>query len=59
MTLLVPRPDRTVAPHTYAVPVVRELPSTPTGHQLLLLRLVALSHTGRLWVPPPQAAGSV
>jgi drug/metabolite transporter (DMT)-like permease len=28
MTLLVPRPDRTVAPHTYVVPVVRELPSS-------------------------------
>ena len=29
MTLLAPRTDRNVAPHTFAVPVVRELPSTP------------------------------
>jgi len=28
MTLIAPRPDRTLTPHTYAVPVVRELPSS-------------------------------
>jgi hypothetical protein len=26
MTLVLPRPDRRVTPHTFAVPVVRELP---------------------------------
>jgi drug/metabolite transporter (DMT)-like permease len=30
MTLLVPRTSRSVPPHTYAVPVVRELPAPPT-----------------------------
>jgi hypothetical protein len=28
MTLTAPRPDRTLTPHTYAVPIVRELPSS-------------------------------
>jgi hypothetical protein len=28
MTSLAPRPDRTLTPHTYVVPVVRELPSS-------------------------------
>ena len=28
MTLIAPRPDRTLTPHTYAVPIVRELPSS-------------------------------
>ena len=27
MTLLAPRPDRILTPHTFVVPVVRELPS--------------------------------
>lgn len=27
MTLLAPRPDRVLTPHTFVVPVVRELPS--------------------------------
>ena len=27
MTLLAPRPDRIMTPHTFVVPVVRELPS--------------------------------
>ena len=27
MTLLAPRPDRNLTPHTFVVPVVRELPS--------------------------------
>ena len=30
MTLLAPRPDRSLTPHTFAVPVVRELPSSET-----------------------------
>ena len=28
MTLLLPRTSRSLTPHTYAVPVVRELPSS-------------------------------
>jgi hypothetical protein len=28
MTLLAPRPDRSLTPHTYVVPVVRELPNS-------------------------------
>jgi hypothetical protein len=28
MTLLAPRPDRILTPHTFVVPVVRELPSS-------------------------------
>ena len=28
MTLLAPRPDRNLTPHTFVVPVVRELPSS-------------------------------
>ena len=28
MTLLAPRPDRSLTPHTFVVPVVRELPSS-------------------------------
>lgn len=31
MTLLVPRTSRSVTPHTYVVPVVRELPSSSTN----------------------------
>ena len=27
MTLLAPRPDRILTPHTFVVPVVREVPS--------------------------------
>ena len=41
MTLTAPRPDRTLTPHTYAVPIVRELPSSLPGCRRLLLRLVA------------------
>jgi hypothetical protein len=28
MTLLAPRPDRNLTPHTFVVPVVRELPTS-------------------------------
>jgi hypothetical protein len=31
MTLIAPRPDRTAAPHAFATPVVRELPSLPSA----------------------------
>ena len=34
MTLLAPRPDRTLTPHTFVVPVVRELPSPDTPRRL-------------------------
>ena len=30
MTLLAPRQDRSLTPHTFVVPVVRELPSPET-----------------------------
>ena len=30
MTLLAPRPDRILTPHTFVVPVVRELPNSPS-----------------------------
>ena len=30
MTLLAPRPDRILTPHTFVVPVVREVPSSET-----------------------------
>jgi hypothetical protein len=32
MTLFAPRPDRILTPHTFVVPVVRELPSSPEPH---------------------------
>jgi hypothetical protein len=32
MTLLAPRPDRSLTPHTFVVPVVRELPSYSTSN---------------------------
>ena len=51
MTLPVPRPDRTLTPHTYAVPVVREAPLLLPAAGSLLLRLVAL-------IPPPAAPSS-
>jgi len=31
MTLLAPRPGRTSAPHAFATPVVRELPTLPAA----------------------------
>ncbi len=31
MTLLAPRPDRTLSPHAFVVPVVRELPVAPAA----------------------------
>ena len=34
MTLLAPRPDRSLTPHTFVVPVVRELPSSSTPSRL-------------------------
>ena len=64
MTLLAPRPDRILTPHTFVVPVVRELPSSrprlpaspppPPGSHALLR-----PPTGRLGLLLPQAAGSV
>ena len=31
MTVIAPRPDRTAAPHAFATPVVREVPSAPSA----------------------------
>ena len=66
MTLLAPRPDRTLTPHTFVVPVVRELPlldPTRLPASPLLLRLVATPQTASAHRPPesssPRAAGSV
>ena len=67
MTLLAPRPDRILTPHTFVVPVVRELPSPsdslPAAGVFLLLRLVADSSNAVPLRPPrvllPGAAGSV
>ena len=59
MTLLAPRTGRNLTPHSFVVPVVRELPSSLSRLPafLLLVRLVATSSTNRITAgrlsPPP------